>query len=188
MTLVTEIAERRKGLSSLFGGAGMLVGIAGKRVVTILGIITCFTLAGAAENASVQVVVSAEKVVRTVNKQGDVTVKYEAPKTVFPGDEIAYTISYANRKEEPVTDVVITNPISREMNYKQDSASGRETKIIFSVDNGLTFDAPENLRVRTQSGLERPARPADYTHVRWVLTHPLLAAQGGKVNYAATVK
>jgi uncharacterized repeat protein (TIGR01451 family) len=180
--------KKRKDLSSLFGGTQMFLRMAVKRIVAILGAILCFTIATAAEQSSVQVVLSAAKVVRTVNPKGEVSVKYEAPKTVLPGDEIIYTITYSNRKEEPVNDVVITNPIAREMAYKPDSASGQETKISFSVDNGLTYDAPEKLRVKTQSGLERPARPADYTHVRWLLTRPLLAAQGGKVNFAATVK
>lgn len=124
----------------------------------------------------------------TVAADGKVTKTLVPANTVVPGDEVIYTINYINANREPVTRVVITNPLPREMTYRDGSAFGAGTQFEASVDGGQTFRAPAALRVRAADGSQRPATPADYTHLRWTLNTPVAPGQKGFVRYRAVLK
>src|SRR3569832_617612 len=105
---------------------------------------------------------------------------------VTPGDEVIYTITYANKSEDVATNVVITNPIPAHMNYENGSAQGTNSQIEFSVD-GSHFATPDKLTV-TVDGRTRHAQPEDYTHVRWTLAEPLSPGQQGQLSYRAVLE
>jgi uncharacterized repeat protein (TIGR01451 family) len=130
----------------------------------------------------------AEQEIEVVNDDGEKEVKRIEAAKVVPGDVVIYTIHYMNRGEEAADSVVITNPIPEHMIYKNGSASGEGTTITFSVDEGKTYDSPENLKVVAAEGKERPAQASDYTHVRWTFKESLLPEATGYVAFRAILQ
>lgn len=107
---------------------------------------------------------------------------------VIPGDEVVYTIRFTNDGAQPATNVVISNPIPPQLTYKAGSALGAGTVIEFSVDDGRTWGPASDLRVRDANGQDRPATPADYTHIRWRMANAVPPGQTGFVRYRAILK
>ena len=85
---------------------------------------------------------------------------------VFPGDELVYTITFANEGREEVAagSIVITNPIPEVAEYVEGSAAGEDTSITFSVD-GETFAEPAELTLQ-RGDRQGVASPADYKAIR----------------------
>lgn len=104
--------------------------------------------------------------------------------TVVPGDDVVYTITFVNISDESADNVVITNPISENLTYVEGSAFGPGTVIEFSVDDGKSFAAPDELVVAT-NGEERPAAAEDFTHVRWTMQDELQAGAQGVARFKA---
>ncbi len=111
-----------------------------------------------------------------------------AKSNVQPGDTVIFTITYLNNGDEPVTDVVVKNPIPQHMLYLEKSAQGEGTHIDFSADNGKSYGPMDKIRFKSADGKERPARAADITFVRWTLEKPLKQGGTGKVFFQAKVK
>ncbi len=94
---------------------------------------------------------------------------------VVPGDLLIYTLRVQNTGTAAIAHPQFTAPIPRHMRYVADSAVAPGGDISYSVDAGLNFDKPQNLRVPGEDGSSRAATPADYTHIRWTLRHGLKA-------------
>ena len=107
---------------------------------------------------------------------------------VVPGDVVAYTIEARNVSPEGADRVVITDPIPAAMNYLDGSASDAGAELLFSVDGGFRFDAPDKLTVASEDGTRRPAVASDYTHVRWVFATPLAPAEQRSVRFLAQLE
>jgi uncharacterized repeat protein (TIGR01451 family) len=107
---------------------------------------------------------------------------------VFPGDELIYTITFANEGREEVAagSIVITNPIPDVAEYVDGSAAGEDTSITFSVD-GETFAEPEALMM--QRGDRRTvAGPADYQAIRWAYLYSLEPGEKSTVSFAVRLR
>jgi uncharacterized repeat protein (TIGR01451 family) len=91
-----------------------------------------------------------------------------SPETqVLPGDILRYRLVGKNNGSQPVSSLVLTQPIPPEMIYILGSAKGANN-ITFSIDNGVTFDAnPMITSVNNRQGGQAAAPPENYTHVRW---------------------
>lgn len=107
---------------------------------------------------------------------------------VLPGEEVLFTVTYTNLGDEPAEDVTITNPVPEHMVYVDNSASGNNTSVTFSVDGGQTFGAPQDLLVTDALGTPRPAIARDYTHVRWVVDSDVASGASDTVQFTAIVK
>jgi len=134
---------------------------------------------------NVKTVVSMEEV--TIDDNGDRHTQLVDATTVVPGDEVVYTVTFSNVSDVPAENVVITNPLAAEMTYVVGSAFGPGSDIVFSVDGGKSFAAPEKLFV-TKSGIERPASADDYTHIRWVMKNEIVAGAQGMARFKARLK
>jgi uncharacterized repeat protein (TIGR01451 family) len=102
------------------------------------------------------------------------------------GDEVHYTIRVANPGRTPVTGVMVTKRLPFGLTYVGGSAVGPAATVQFSVDSGESFAAAADLEVAT-GGQTRPAVPADYTHVRWLLKRPLAAGATALLRFRATL-
>jgi uncharacterized repeat protein (TIGR01451 family) len=102
------------------------------------------------------------------------------------GDEVHYTIRVTNPGRMPVREVIVTKRLPFGLTYVGGSAVGPATTVQFSVDSGESFAAAADLRVVT-GGQTRPAAPADYTHVRWLLKRPLAAGATALLRFRATL-
>lgn len=107
---------------------------------------------------------------------------------VLPGEEVLFTVTYTNIGDQAAEDVTITNPVPDHMFYVDNSATGDNTSVTFSVDGGETFGAPQDLQVTDALGAERPAIAKDYTHVRWVVASDVSAGASGTVQFSAVVE
>jgi len=47
------------------------------------------------------------------------------------------------------------------------SAQGKNTQIMFSVDGGKNYGKAGTLKVRGSDGKLYPAKPSNYTHIKW---------------------
>ncbi len=114
------------------------------------------------------------------------------PAKALPGDEVIYTLTYANKGAQPADAVVINNPVPGHTDYVGNSAWGDAMEITFSVDGGKTFAAPDQLkvRVRDESGneVERTAKAEEYTHLRWTLKQALAPGGKGEVGFRARIE
>jgi uncharacterized repeat protein (TIGR01451 family) len=143
--------------------------------------------AGAA-NAVVELNTMALTEVTTTNEAGqEVTTRVQAGKVV-PGDEVIYTINFVNRGTEPAADVVITNPIPEHMVFTQVEESPRAAAVSMSADGGVRYDSPRNLKITDAKGQSRPAKAADFTHVRWTFQEPLEPGAEGSVSFRAQLQ
>ncbi len=146
---------------------------------------TFFATTGFAQeqgHLNVRTVVQKEEV--TVTDAGETTRALVPADTVVPGDDVVYTITFTNVSDETAENIVITNPISQNLTYVQGSAFGPGTLIEFSVDNGQSFAAQEELMVAT-NGVQRPAAAEDFTHVRWTMQNELQSGAQGTARFKA---
>jgi len=92
---------------------------------------------------------------------------------VLPGDVVRFTLRFTNTTEQPVRDVVFSNPVPQGMRYVAGSAavSSDSAAITFSIDGGATYAAQPMIEVTDENGRRRtvPAPPESYTHVRWTV-------------------
>lgn len=143
----------------------------------------------ALEKGSIELQSVAETEIEVINAKGEKEIKRVnvSETKIVPGDEVLFTTYYGHIGKEPADNVIITNPISEHMIYTDLSAEGKGTAIRFSVDGGKTYDLPEKLMVKDESGSERSANPSDYTHIRWII-EKLKPGDRGSVSFRARVK
>jgi hypothetical protein len=99
--------------------------------------------------------------------------------------ELVVSIAFTNTSAQVVDGVRITSPVPPAARYVTGSATGPGGQPLFSVDGGRTFGRPQELTLAGADGVVRPAEPADYTHVRFVLDAPLDAGATGIVRFRA---
>lgn len=161
------------------------------RTVALLAAITVLTLSSAVmadKDAVVQLKTLAQIEVEVVTDDGETEIQRIEAAKVIPGDEVIYTIHYANIGPESAENIVITDPIPEHMLYQDGSASGEGASVTFSVDDGKTYDVADNLTVPAEDGGERRAGPSDYTHVKWTLEGDLEPEAAGFVTFRAQLK
>jgi uncharacterized repeat protein (TIGR01451 family) len=138
-----------------------------------------------AEEGSIELKTVGEKEIRIVDESGEERIKRVPASLVTPGEEVVYSIYASNVGTEPAENVVVTDPIPKNMTYRGGTASGDGTEITFSVDQGKTYDAPENLIVLDEDGTPKQAEPGDYTHIRWHRAGPLAPGETQRLEFRA---
>lgn len=127
-------------------------------------------VAWAGPQVGIQVV--AEKEVE-IQQDGKTLVRRVMAETVEPGEVIIYTLKFENNGDQKATNVVANNPIPDGTVYLSESAYGNGSTILYSTDEGHTFDKPEALRVsytlHNGKKMIRQAYASEYTHIRWVV-------------------
>ncbi len=148
-----------------------------------------FTLSASAfaQQGSVALRAIAEQEIEVVNDRGETEVRRVEAGKITPGDEVIYTIAYENLGDDAAENITITNPVPVHMTCTDLHEAG-SMRITVSVDGGSTFDLAENLVVVEGDGTERPAKLADWTHIRWTLTDPLAPGAVGEVAFRAVLQ
>jgi uncharacterized repeat protein (TIGR01451 family) len=158
-----------------------------KSMVAALVLLAVPLAAWAQPKISVSLTAEKETVVTENGRQ----VRKKAPaRDVLPGEEILYTLKYANTGSEAATAVVVSDPIPAGTSYIPGSAS--ETgDLVFSIDQGKSYKKPALLTYEVTTGdgkvVKRVASPEEYTHIRWTI--PSIPAGGeGSVVFKVKVK
>ncbi len=158
-------------------------------VLSVL-LFTCvsFTALWAQQQGIIELNAIAEMEKEVINANGEkVLVRVPVARAV-PGDEVIYTIHYANTGQEPADNVIIIDPIPEHMHYSPGSAAGVGMAIVFSVDKGEAYELPEKLKVTGSDGNIRPARASDYTHIKWTRQKSLMPGEKGQVSFRARLE
>ena len=139
--------------------------------------------------AQVEVANSVAKVETYVDKQGVAQRRLVNADSVVPGDELRYTISFTNSGEGEVDagSIVITNPVPQSTEYIDGTAFGAGTEILFSADQGVTFELGEKLKVLKQ-GEEEIASAKEYTTIQWQFLSALEPGETGQVSFNVKLK
>ncbi len=153
-----------------------------KFALILSGLLAAAVSAQESGHLNVRTVVQKEEVI--VSDLGETERRLVSADTVLPGDDVIYTITYTNVSDEKAENVTITNPISENLTYIEGSAFAPGTLIEFSVDGGNSFGAAAELLV-ADNGIERPAEPKDFTHVRWTMQNQLDAGAQGMARFRA---
>jgi uncharacterized repeat protein (TIGR01451 family) len=128
-----------------------------------------------------------KQVIKT-NSKGEKEFSYVEPTIVVPGDVILYSITFENIGKEPVSNIVVNDPVPNNSKYRMNSATGKNTKITFSIDGGKNFGDPKDLVVKDKAGKSWVAKPEQYTHIRWVYGKSLAPGEKGEVSFKTAIK
>lgn len=161
------------------------------RQLCLLGITAALLGANSAygEGGAIELQTSVQKRIQRILGNGKIETVFGPAGTVVPGDTVAYTIEARNVSAEHAAErVVITDPIPDHTRYVDGSAEGEGAQILFSVDGGMRFDAPDNLRVAEQDGSARAATAQDYTHIRWVFRDSLAPSETRAMRFFAQLQ
>jgi uncharacterized repeat protein (TIGR01451 family) len=126
--------------------------------------------------------------IEVTDEQGKKEIKQVPASTALPGSELIYVITYKNPNDKPVEDVIINNPLAKELLYKNQSAKGDNTTVSVSVDGGKKYGDLAALRIPTTDGASRPAEASDVTHLQFKLNKKVLPKEEGTVHFRVVLK
>ena len=151
----------------------------------VVGLITSLA---AVAGGPVTGTIEAVKVV--VNEQGKEV--YLPADEARPQDVIEYRLTYANRGDQAVSKLSITDPVPAGARYVAKTAqSPKSATVLFSADNATTFHKwPVRVKQTDAKGREVwvDATPDMITHIRWTLSGDLAPADELVLSYRAEVK
>jgi uncharacterized repeat protein (TIGR01451 family) len=122
---------------------------------------------------------------RTRAVDGTTAIRLVTPARVVPGDRVTVAVRYRNTGAQPLSGLVIANPVPAGLRYRGPAADSVQPEV--SVD-GERFGALASLQVRGANGASRPATPDDVTAVRWRLPQPVAAGGAGQLAFQAVLK
>lgn len=124
----------------------------------------------------------------TKDAKGNVIKKLEPLERAVPGEEVVHVLTYKNDGKEVATNLVLNNPVPKELAYVAGSAKGNNTAVVFSVDGGKKFGALEVLTIKNADGTERPATGSDVTNIRWTVAVAVKSGATGSVTYRSVLR
>ncbi|VWX54253.1 hypothetical protein [Novosphingobium sp. 9U] len=101
-------------------------------------------------------------------------------KRVVPGDRVVFRIAYKNNLGQPVSGMVVSNPVPPNLSYRGPAEGSPAPEV--SIDG--THFAP--LSALSTAG--QPARPDQVRAVRWNAKGAVPAGGAGQYSYEASVK
>ena len=149
--------------------------------------IAALALVAAAAPAAAQVSLD-NKVLREEVKtdaNGVKTTNLVQTRNIAPGSTAVYVMTVRNGGARPASNLVISNPIPRDLVYMGPGADSAAPDV--SVDGGRSFGQLASLNVRGVAG-PRAAQFADVTNVRWTIAGPLARGAASSVSYRARVR
>lgn len=163
--------------------------IAGLAVATLLAMPSAWAVdAAPAKKSGIELTVKSFQEIDFTDKNGK-TAKQTVPVAkIVPGDEVIYVISWKNNGAKPAGDVVVNNPVPKQVSFVAGSSKAPGAKDEVSVDGGKTWGQLEALTVKADDGKMRPATSADVTVVQWKILAPVAPGASGSVGYRAVVK
>jgi uncharacterized repeat protein (TIGR01451 family) len=154
----------------------LLSGIAAVTIATVPAAAT------AAEPLQINSTIMVEAKERAAD--GSTRVRLVPARRVVPGDRLTLVTTFRNTGQQPLSNVVIANPVPAALSFQAAAAGSPAPEV--SAD-GKTFAPLAALRVADAAGV-RAATPADVTHVRWRVPTPIAPGAEGRFAFAAVLK
>lgn len=107
------------------------------------------------------------------------------------GDTLVYSTEYHNSGKSSAEKVTVVSPIPANTIYVDGSAGGENSKILFSLNQGATYQPPPlTIKTRNTQGEEvtLPAPPELITHIKWIVQIPVKPGGRGITTYKVVVK
>lgn len=145
----------------------------------------------AAATPTVEVAITAQKEVVTVDPHGKKAVTLVAASEGHTGDVIVYTLRASNKGTGTAVDPRIEDPIPAGTTLVLDSVKQDGYRIEASLDHGATWQAfPAQVTRKNAAGAtETVAASAEsYTTLRWVLNGPLEPGKGTDVSFKVQIR
>ena len=139
-----------------------------------------------AQKKYIELDATVEREIEIVDENGEKTIERTKAEKVMPGETVVYTITALNVGDEPASNIVITDPIPEHMDYTG-SVVGANTRITFSIDGGKSYDVASALLV-AEGEAKRPAKPEEYTHIRWQFNDALEPGSTQSVEFRARLQ
>ena len=153
--------------------------------VILVGL-TTFSFVSSAEGP-IRFTNTVKKEIIEKNALGEDVVRYVEPTIAIPGNTMMYTITFENIGDQPVSGIVVNDPIPNNSKYLGNTATGKNSEITFSAD-GEYFDVPGNIKVKDRSGKTWTASPDKYTHIRWRYKNILQPGETGLVTFKTKIR
>jgi len=100
------------------------------------------------------------------DKKGKPVKKWLKATKVVPGTVVKYVDTITNDSDEMIKNAKVSNPINENLIYVKDSvASKAKFSVMYSVDGGKHYDAPEKLFVLGKDRKKHPAQAKDYNAI-----------------------
>jgi len=139
----------------------------------------CLALPAQAMTASQKVEVERQ----VTQNDGSLQTIIAAPDKVLPGDMMVYTVSYYNNKQDITENFRLDMPVPAEITYAEGSANRDNANVLYSVDNGNSYQSRETLKITLPSGEVRAASASDITHIRWTLSNDIQPGERGEIRF-----
>lgn len=144
-------------------------------------------LSATAQASGLQASQTVELATVTVAPDGQETLTYRPATDVEPGEQVRYTLSFANEAPEAAENVALVMPVPSEVSYIEGSAQGPEGALLFSADAGQTFATRDALQVSDGDAM-RVATATEITHIKWQISAPVAPTETGAVRFSAVLK
>jgi len=128
-----------------------------------------------------------ERATVTVDANGNEVRTYALAEEVSPGDEVRYSLAYANTGDAAAEAVSLVMPVPGEVTYIETSATRGAGALSFSADGGQTFAARGAVK-SADGDQERVATSDEITHIKWAFSEPIAPAATGTVSFSAVLK
>lgn len=128
-----------------------------------------------------------ERATISIDANGNEVRTYARAEEAAPGDEVRYSLTYANLGDTAAESVNLVMPVPGEVTYIETSAVAGTNQLSFSADGGETFAPRAALMTRAGDQL-RPATSDEITHIKWAFTQPIAPAATGSVSFSAVLK
>ena len=136
-----------------------------------------------AAQGHINIASKAQKIVISINAQGQEVQSLVPASKVLPGETVQYSNIFENISNEAASDIGVTNPIPKNMVYVPNSAQGDDCYITFSIDGGKRWGQPYQLKVRNKQGKLVQAKAENYTHIHWQYRGKLEANEKRTVSF-----
>jgi len=128
-----------------------------------------------------------ERATVTVDATGQEIRTYAVAEEVAPGDEVRYSLAYANASATAAEDVSLVMPVPAEVTYIEASATGNPDDILYSADGGQSFAKRTTLTLG-EGAQERLATADEITHIKWAFSDPIAPSSAGTISFSAVLK
>lgn len=94
----------------------------------------------------------------------------EEAKAVNPGEIIQYEMVFFNDSKENLINVELSGKINSLTSYiKEKTTENKNGKILYSIDNGLSWSEKPKKEIKNVNGITEIEAPlSDYTNIKWV--------------------